>query len=208
MAEVCLIVAGAPTCYIPQGLMSADFVIACDFGYKHAVDAGIIPDLIIGDFDSLPGGAPSGPNVISASADKDDTDTMLALKEALKRGYRKIVVAGGLGGRIDHEIANLSLSAYAADHGARCFLVNEHHQIFAIRNTSCRIRKGRWTKISVFAMDRNVKGVTLKGLRYPLTDEDLTNIFPVGVSNSFAADTAEITVREGMLLVVLNDLAF
>lgn len=208
MSGTCLIIAGAPSCYIPQGLRSADYIIACDFGYRHALKEGIIPDLVVGDFDSYTGDLPPGSNVIRASSDKDDTDTLMAVKEALKHGYKKIVVSGGLGGRIDHEIANLSVSAFAADHGAVCTFINEHHQIFAIRNTTCRIKRGRWTKISIFAMDRLVKGVSVRGLKYPLSDADLSNTFPIGVSNSFAAGDAEVTVEQGTLLIILNDLAF
>lgn len=208
MAKTCLIISGAPQCYIPKGLKSAEFIIACDQGYRHAVTEGVVPDLVVGDFDSYPGKITAGIEVLRANVDKDETDTFLALDEAIRRGYRQIVICGALGGRIDHEMANISLCAYAADRGIQCTLLDRNHQIFAFRSGTRRITRGRWTKISIFAMDREVRGVTLKGLRYPLEDTVLKNTFPLGVSNEFAENRAEITVKDGTLLVILNDLSF
>ncbi len=208
MKKQCLIISGAPTCYIPKKCKMADYIIACDGGYRHAAKANIVPDLVIGDFDSYPGEIPPNIEVIRASTDKDDTDTMLALREALRLGYQDIVICGALGGRIDHEYANFALSAYGASRGARCILVDAHHQIFAVRNTSVQVRRGRWTKISIFSMDSQCSGVTLRGLKYPLTNAVLTNTIPLGISNEFRADQAEITVTQGTLLVVLSDLTF
>ena len=86
--------------------------------------------------------------------------------------------------------------------------VDEHHQIFAVQNCTVNIARGRWTNISIFSMDRKSEGITLKGLRYPLTDAELTNTYPLGVSNEFISDRAEITVKRGMLLIILNDILF
>ncbi len=202
--NTCLIIAGAPECRIPENRAGADFIIACDYGLHHALTFGISPHLIIGDFDSYRGTLPKGIPVRRHPPEKDDTDTMLAVKEALERGYRRIVIAGGLGGRIDHQLANLSAAAFAAERGAHCVLVDDQQQIFALRNGSCRISAGQWTNLSVFAFSDRAEGVTLKGVKYPLSDDVLTNSFPLGVSNSFAADTAEISVRQGILLIVLS----
>lgn len=208
MAKTCLIISGAPHCYIPQGLKSADFIIACDQGYRHAITEGIVPDLVVGDFDSYPGKIAAGIDVERANFDKDETDTFLAMRAAINRGYNNLIICGALGGRIDHEMANISLCAYAADKGIQCTLLDQNHQIFAFRNGTRRISRGRWTKISLFAMDREVKGVTLKGLRYLLEDAVLKNTFPLGVSNEFIDHRAEITVKDGTLLVILSDLSF
>lgn len=207
MRNTCLIIAGAPTCYIPETSVRPEFVIACDYGYAHALSAGIRPDLVLGDFDSYHDPLPLGLQIKTVPVEKDDTDSMLAIREALERGYKKIIISGGLGGRIDHEISNFAALAFAAERGANCYLVDEHHQIFAVRNTTCRISRGNWTGISIFSFNDIAAGVTLKGLKYPLTDGTLTNSFPLGVSNSFTADTAEITVKDGTLLIVLTDLA-
>ena len=208
MSKTCLIITGAPQCYIPSAVKNAEYVIACDQGYGHAINEGIVPDLVTGDFDSWPGPVAAGIEVIRANPEKDDTDTLMAMKAAMEKGYDHLVICGALGGRIDHELANISLCGYAAKRGVRCTLLDQHHQIFAFQNGTRRISRGRWTKISVFAMDRTVRGVTFSGLRYPLVDAELTNLFPLGVSNEFIADKAEISVKEGMLLIVLSDLSF
>lgn len=208
MSQTCLIITGAPQCHIPPSAQGADYIIACDQGYGHAVSAGIVPDLVVGDFDSWPGPIAAGIEVRRADPVKDETDTFLAMEAAIEKGYKNLIICGAFGGRIDHELANISLCGYAAEKGIHCTLVDQNHQIFAFQNGTRRISRGRWTKISIFAMDRIVRGVTLSGLRYPLEEAELTNTFPLGVSNEFAADKAVVSVKEGMLLVVLSDLSF
>ena len=205
MSGLCVILSGAPECYIPKSCREADFVIACDHGYTHALRHGVTPDLVVGDFDSYDGHIAMGLEVIRSVPEKDDTDTMMALKEAIARGYRRIVVAGGLGGRIDHTLANIGMLVFAADHGVICQLVDEHNQIFALRNSSCRLKKGQWKNVSVFAADSEVYGVTLEGFKYPLEDAVLTSHFPLGVSNEFAEPEGRITVGGGTVIVVLTD---
>ena len=205
MGRTCLIITGAPQCYIPPAVRNADYVIACDQGYLHAVKAGIVPDLAIGDFDSYSGKIAAGIAVRRFDPVKDDMDTLLAMRAAIKKGFTDLVICGALGGRIDHELANISLCGYAAEQDIRCTLVDQNHQIFAFKNGTRRISRGKWTNLSVFAMDSVVKGVTLSGLRYPLVDAELTNTFPLGVSNEFTAEQAVVSVREGMLLIILSD---
>lgn len=203
--NTCLIIAGSPECMIPADHADADLIIACDYGYQHALENGIMPHLLIGDFDSYRGSLPEGIPIRRFPSEKDDTDTMLAVREALNRGYRRIVIAGGLGGRIDHEQANIAAAVFAAEQGARCFLIDEHHQIFVLKDSSCRIARGQWKKLSVFSFSDRAEGVTLKGLKYPLTDSVMTSTYPLGVSNSFVSETAEISVRLGTLLIILTD---
>ena len=205
MSGLCLILSGAPECYIPKKCREADYVIACDHGYAHSLRHSVQPDLVVGDFDSYDGHIAIGLEVIRAVPEKDDTDTMLGLKEAIARGYKNIVVAGGLGGRIDHMLANIGMLVYAADHGVMCQLVDEHHQIFSLRNGSRRLKRGQWRNVSIFAADTEVPGVTLEGFKYPLQDYTLTSHFPLGVSNEFAEDEARITAGDGTLIVILSD---
>ena len=115
-----------PICYIvgacqPGELCLAPgrpaFVIAADQGLRYLEEAGITPDLIVGDFDSL-GIVPQGANVVRHPVEKDDTDMMLAVKTGLARGYRTFVLYGGLGGRLDHTYANFQTLTYLARHGA------------------------------------------------------------------------------------------
>ncbi|MCI6712023.1 MAG: thiamine diphosphokinase [Anaerovoracaceae bacterium] len=206
MSEFCLIISGAPECYFPVSFTKADFVIACDAGYIHAQRADIVPDVIIGDFDSYLGDLPGGVEIIRTKPEKDDTDTMMALKLAIRRGYRRIMLVGALGGRIDHMLANISLIAFAATKGADLQIVDGHHQIFAVRDGKRRVPRSSWRNLSVFAFDTECTGVTLRGVKYPLEGAVLTNTFALGVSNEFAEDIAEISVESGILIVVLSDI--
>lgn len=205
MSEFCLIISGAPECYFPVSFTRADYVIACDAGYVHAQRADIVPDVIIGDFDSYTGDLPGGVEIIRTKPEKDDTDTMMALKLAIRRGYRRIMLVGALGGRVDHMLANISLVAFAAEKGADLQIVDGHHQIFAVRNGRRRVPRSTWRNLSVFAFDTECKGVTLRGVKYPLENAVLTNTFALGVSNEFTEDVAEISVESGILIVVLSD---
>ena len=206
MSEFCLIISGAPECYFPVSFTKADFVIACDAGYIHAQRADIVPDVIIGDFDSYLGDLPGGVEIIRTKPEKDDTDTMMALKLAIRRGYRRIMLVGALGGRVDHMLANISLIAFAASKGADLQIVDGHHQIFAVRDGKRRVPRSSWRNISVFAFDTECTGVTLRGVKYPLEGAVLTNTFALGVSNEFTEDIAEISVESGILIVVLSDI--
>ena len=206
MSEFCLIISGAPECYFPVSFTKADFVIACDAGYIHAQRADIVPDVIIGDFDSYLGDLPGGVEIIRTKPENDDTDTMMALKLAIRRGYRRIMLVGALGGRIDHMLANISLIAFAATKGADLQIVDGHHQIFAVRDGKRRVPRSSWRNLSVFAFDTECTGVTLRGVKYPLEGAVLTNTFALGVSNEFTEDIAEISVESGILIVVLSDI--
>lgn len=206
MSEFCLIISGAPECYFPVSFTKADFVIACDAGYIHAQRADIVPDVIIGDFDSYLGDLPGGVEIIRTKPEKDDTDTMMAFKLAIRRGYRRIMLVGALGGRIDHMLANISLIAFAATKGADLQIVDGHHQIFAVRDGKRRVPRSSWRNLSVFAFDTECTGVTLRGVKYPLEGAVLTNTFALGVSNEFTEDIAEISVESGILIVVLSDI--
>ena len=105
MKLCCIVGAGPSELYIENGA----FVIAADAGIEKLNKAGIVPDLIIGDFDSL-GARPSGENVRIFPVEKDDTDTMLCLKHAIGQGANDVTILGGIGGRLDHTFANIQSS--------------------------------------------------------------------------------------------------
>lgn len=180
----------------------SDYVIAADAGYEYCVENLIIPDLVLGDFDSL-GSAPKHPNVVQLPVEKDDTDTMFAIKLGLERGYRRFYLYGGLGGkRPDHTIANLQSLSYMLGHGARGWLFGEGYVWTAIRNTSVRIEGGG--DVAVFCPNGRAEGVSIKGLKYELCDAEITSDFPLGVSNGFKDSHAEISVANGTLLIMYD----
>lgn len=180
----------------------SDYVIAADAGYKYCRENNIIPDLVIGDFDSL-GVAPEHPNVLQLPVEKDDTDTVFAIKTGLEKGYRHFYIYGGLGGkRSDHTIANLQSLQYLANRGARGWLFGENCVWTAIKNSSLRIEGAG--NVAVFCLDGRAEGVSLKGLKYGLSDAVITSDFPLGVSNSMDCSEAEIEVKNGTLFVMYD----
>ncbi len=184
---------------IPEGA----FVIAADAGLTHLKNAGIVPDLIVGDFDSL-GETPSGENVVTHKPEKDDTDMLLAVHEALLRGAETVIIYGGLGGRLDHEYANLQTLAYIANRDVRAYLVGRGCICTMIKNGSISFDGEMKGTISVFCHGSKAEGVNLTGLKYPLTDHTLTNDYPLGVSNEFTGIPSRVSVKNGLLLVMWN----
>ncbi|MCI6957459.1 MAG: thiamine diphosphokinase [Candidatus Faecousia sp.] len=181
-------------------LLPGDFVIAADGGLAHCRRLGITPNEILGDFDSL-GSIPQGASVFPV--EKDDTDAMLAAKRGLCLGFREFLFYGSLDGpRLDHTVANFQMLMYLADHDAHGTLVGILQKVTLLRNGVLRFPAGMTGNISVFAMGGDAEGVTLRGLYYPLENGRLTTAFPLGVSNHFTGEAAEITVEKGNLLVI------
>lgn len=180
-----------------------DFVIAADGGFCACERAGILPDFLVGDFDSLAADTPVAVPVRRHPAHKDETDMMLAYRLGVCHGYTDFVLLGGTGGRADHTFANLQLLLYAARAGHTGVLVGAHAAYTArvVGAGTLQIKGKPGDGVSVFAFGSDASGVTLQGLEYPLTDGVLTAHFPLGVSNSMTQETAQITVKSGYLLV-------
>lgn len=200
MKPLCIIVGAMDPGWVPAP-GPGDLLIAADQGLARLNRLGLAPHLIVGDFDSL-GWTPEGGNVIRHPVEKDDTDTMLAIKTGLARGYRDFVLAGCSGGRPDHAYANLQALAFLAEQGAAGWLLGQGMAATVIRNGRLDFAPGREGVVSVFCPGGKAAGVTLAGLHYPLRDAVLTSAFPLGVSNQFTGEAASISVREGALLVM------
>lgn len=183
----------------------SDYVIACDKGYEYAMDCGIKPDLALGDFDSYRGKVENCV-VHRCKPEKDDTDTMLAIKEALKMGYKRLSLRCALGGRVDHLIANIQSIAYAAKHGAVMDITDSNNILFNLNAGSLVLPRREGFSLSVFALSDSCTGVWLKGLKYPLNDAEINSFFPIGISNEWAEDEAEISLKEGIMLIVMSRL--
>lgn len=202
MKPVCYIVGAmepGPMCFARPGL-----IIAADGGYAHVKAQGAVPDVAVGDFDSL-GYVPEG-NVIRHPPEKDDTDTMLALRLGLERNYDAFVLYGCLGGRLDHAYANLQALSFLAENGARGYLLGPAGEaITVIRDGALQFPSSCRGIVSVFCPGGTAEGVYERGLKYSLTDAVLTSACPLGVSNEFTGQSARIAVRNGELLVMWNE---
>ena len=205
MEGLCVILSGGEYCEIPEELRSADYVIACDRGWQYAQMLEITPDCIVGDFDSAPPPDTDVP-VRRFPTRKDDTDTMLAVRHALEKGYRDIAICCALGGRLDHAFANIQSGAYVAARGGRARLLGEDTDILIYAGAQERFpRRGGWS-LSVFSLSDACEGVSIRGTKYECEDVSLTNAFPLGVSNVWAAEEAVVGVRSGILMVVQSKL--
>ena len=179
-----------------------DFIIAADGGWLACRKTGITPDLLLGDFDSL-STQPDFPNILRVPVEKDDTDTMLAVKTGLERGETEFHIYGGMGGRTDHTIANLQGLLYLADHGAQGWLYGDRERFTAIRDGSITLPAREKGIVSVFCMGADSQGVTIEGGQYTVHDAVLTSSFPLGVSNHYVGNPVRVTVTQGSLLIAL-----
>ena len=202
----CLIFAGGELGEIAGCLSQshADYVICADRGLVHAQKLGIEPDVIVGDFDSYEGELPSGVEIHRSVPEKDDTDTMLAVKIAIERGYDSIVLFGGLGGRFDHTFANIQTMRYAFEHGCDMSVSSDDNRLFIQGAGSKRyVRCDGWY-FSVFALTPEVRINELSGVKYELRDYTLTDSFPLGVSNEITANEAVVDIADGIALIVYS----
>ncbi len=205
MSGRCLIIAGGAYCEIPEEMREAEYVIACDRGYLWAERMGIVPDLILGDFDSAP--VPVTPVPLERfPSEKDDTDTMLAARRAAEKGYREVNIGCCFGGRLDHTLANLQTAGWLAERGIRVCLSGEDTLARAVPEGTWRIPRREGWSLSLFALTDRCSDVTIRGTKYEGAHLTLTGTYPLGVSNSWREDAAEITVGQGILLIIQSRL--
>ncbi|HIS03876.1 MAG TPA: thiamine diphosphokinase [Candidatus Pullichristensenella avicola] len=196
----CWIVGAGDWCARGWAPRAGDIVVAADGGQAPLVRLNLLPDVVVGDFDSLRD-APHGGEVVRLPAEKDDTDMVAALRIGLERGYREFRIYGAAGGRIDHTIANLQSLNFLARQGARGVLVEERYMLTSLLNGEMRFRAGSRGMLSVFAQGGEARGVYLEGLKYEQHGFTLRDDYPMGVSNEFTGVPARVAVRDGLLLV-------
>ena len=201
MGGICWIVGAGEFSGTLPPIGEGDMVIAADAGYRALKRLGVKIDRVVGDFDSL-GEAPDHPGVEAHPAEKDETDMMLAVRTALAAGCREVRVYGGLGGRLDHSLANLQTLVFLARSGVRNWLIGGNLAVTAVADGELRFSEKAEGIVSVFAADGTARGVTLEGLKYPLTDYTMTADNPIGVSNEFTGRPSRVRVSQGALLVM------
>lgn len=180
-----------------------DLLICADGGCSAAAAYGLEPHLIIGDFDSL-GSVPAGDNVIRLPVHKDDTDTVVCLREGRSRGYREFIIAGGLGGRFDHTLSCLQCAADGALRGERIWICDERNRVTVLAPGEYRFEAMSGRKLSLLSYTSEVKGITLKGALWELEDASLTSNYPLGCSNEWTEAAARLSFREGLLTVCMS----
>lgn len=177
-----------------RAVCDADLTIAIDGGLRIFQEYGVTPHLIVGDMDSVDAGLLESYReksiLVTAPAEKNETDTALAVDEAVERGADQILLLGATGGRIDHLLSNLMLLKYAMNKGAILTMEDDKQEISLHRGTFDLFgNKGQ--TISIIPMNKQAV-VTARGLYYPLDRLVLTNEKPRGVSNVFQKKHAVI----------------
>lgn len=200
--ERCFIFAAGSFYGLRERPAPGDLVIAADAGYRACQREGIVPDLLLGDFDSME--PPEGfAQLLRLPVEKDDTDTLAAIRAGLERGCTDFRIYGGTGGkRLDHTLANLQSLLFLRRRGARGFLYDDDFIWTVIEDEATTIEKTvEWGLVSAFCLGDRAEGVCEEGLQYPLKDAVLTPDFPVGVSNHILEPEARVSVRRGVLAV-------
>lgn len=200
----CVIIGGADIYNydrVKKHLCPDDFYIFCDSGLRHLSSLGADADLIVGDFDSHPIPETKTETII-LPCEKDDTDTMFAVKEGIRRGFEIFLFLGVIGGRIDHTLGNLSALLYLQSRGKKALLVDDFSEISVVAGDE-ELVDDSFSYFSLLNISGAAKGITVENAKFPLKDAEITCEYPYGVSNEvIKGKTARVKVKEGRLLLV------
>lgn len=175
-------------------------VIAADGGLRKLESLCVTPDRIIGDLDSLDK-APDDASFTLLPHIKDTTDTFEAVRIGIEEGCSTFHIYGGTGGRLDHTLANIQLSAQLSQQGRSAFIYGANYVITAVTNGTICLPARESGYVSVFAHSDLCEHVSIKGLFYEVEDTVLKNDFALGVSNEYTGRPAEISVGHGTLCI-------
>lgn len=191
-----------PTC-ITEHPEESDLLIAADGGWNNAEALGVTPTVLLGDFDSLGDKkVPNGVEIYRVPAEKDLTDTQLAVEFALQKGVRDLVIIGGLSGRLDHTLSNLAILEHLEALHVHAVIDDGYNRAHFIRNNSTLIPRGEYIYLSLIAADPVCKGVEIDGVKYPLKNAKLKRDHQYAVSNELTGNCAFIAVKKGGLYII------
>ncbi len=181
-------------------LRDDDFFVFCDSGLKHRDTLGVVPDLIVGDFDSYPKPCTDIETIV-LPCEKDDTDTMYAVKEGMHRGCGDFLLLGVVGGRLDHTLGNVAILQYIDSMG-KSGCVADDYSLMSIVSDEAYIEDS-FAYFSLLNISGVARDVTIKNAKYPLADAEITCEYPYGISNEvIKGKTAKVKIKEGKLLLL------
>jgi len=184
-----------------DGIDECDLIIACDKGYTHLSQEGIAADLFVGDFDSCDEGTLDNIPRLELEQEKDDTDTLAAIRFALGQGITQLRMYCCFGGRMDHFLGNIQAAAYAASQGVKVSMCDENTEMYFINSGSITIEKREGYSVSLLSITDETTGVWIEGAKYSLKDQKISNLFPIGISNQWKDDIT-ITIKSGVIAVM------
>ncbi len=200
----CVIVGGAPIKKydeIKEYLSREDYFIFCDCGLSHSEFLGVKPNLIIGDFDSYKQ-PQSEIETIVLPREKDDTDTVFAVKEALLRGFESFLLIGVIGNRFDHTLGNISILNMLSNKGKKAKIIDDFSEIELISHEKATI-SDRYPYFSLLSIDGESHGVNILNAKYPLKNATISPTYQYGISNEvIKGKEAVVTVKSGKLLII------
>jgi len=200
----CVIVGGADInnySFIREKLCDNDYVVFCDSGLKHLKNLQVQPSLIVGDFDSH-----ENPHLdvetIVLPCEKDDTDTVYAVKEAISRGFDNFLLIGVVGARLDHTLGNVSILLYLDSLGKKGCIIDDYSEMEIVSEKQVSITDD-YSFFSLLNITGCAKGITITGAKYPLAGAEISCEYQYGVSNEvLPGKVATVTVEQGKLLLV------
>ena len=182
-----------------------DMIICADGGYNLATEVGVTPDVVIGDMDSVSGTIPESVKTYRYPCKKDKTDLHICVDFALQNGCDEIILLGALGSRLSHSLGAIMILEYIHNNGATGVIFTYNTKIMLVSDTAI-IKKDNYDCLSIIPLTCVAEGVTSTGLKYPLNDHDLIRQDNLGISNEFENDVATISVKKGLLVVILENL--
>ena len=188
---------------ITEKAKAGDLRIAADGGYNNAKRLKVHVDILLGDLDSLGDvEVEKETEVIRVPAKKDFTDTQFAVETAIGRGADEIVIVGGLSGRLDHTLSNLSILEDLWTRRVHAVITDGNNRARFINSTSTLIARSGYKYVSILLASEKAKGVSVEGCKYPLKNAKLERNLQYAVSNEITGNCALISVRKGSLYIV------
>lgn len=200
----CVIVGGANINnydFIREKLSADDYIIFCDSGLKHMENLRVQPSLIVGDFDSYENPQLDVETIV-LPCEKDDTDTVYAVKEAIKRGYDNFLLIGVVGARLDHTLGNVSILLYLDSLGKKGCIIDDFSKMKIVSNEPAYIEDS-YSFFSLLNISGTAKGITIENAKYPLENGEITCEYQYGISNEvLCGETAKVSVDKGRALLI------
>ena len=203
----CVIIAGSPDTnsdFLSEVIKPDDYVICADRGCNFAKQAGITPNLVVGDFDSEPDVLFPNCETVRLIPEKDDTDTMLSVDLALEKRFDEIAILGALGGRFDHSFANVAVLSYIHEHGSKGVLLSEKEKIEFLPVGHYEYKNFKGKTFSLFPFGCPSVCVSYSGTKYPLEKYCVSSSVTLGVSNVFTSDMTTIDIYDGNAILIIN----
>jgi len=200
----CVIIGGAQIINydkIKEHLNKDDFNIFCDSGLRHEEELKLKPDLIVGDFDSYKN-PDTDIETIVLPCEKDDTDTVYAVKEALKRGFDEFLLIGVVGARLDHTLGNVSILLMLDSAGKKAKIVDDYSEMEIVSDKPVFIDNS-FLYFSLLNISGLARGIDIENAKYPLKNAEITCEYQYGISNEvLPGKLAKVSLKEGRLLLI------